>query len=303
MPDVSPIAPALGAIVSDINLAGVNSPEEIAELKSLLLQYQVLIIPEQRLEPDDHLRLARMFGDVSIGHEFIPRLSDEHPEIAVFRSADRARADHWHADATFLKNPPAISVLYVLECPSLGGDTMWANQYLALASLSPPLREFLSTLNIVHNARLYGIEGLQAVHPVIRVHPDTGSASLFVSPAFASHFRELSTSEGAGLMAFLKDWCSAPEFQVRHRWSSRTVAIWDNRCTVHYALYDFSGSRTTHRVTVNCPEELTSPTRWPKHREVGRAEWNLLRGRFRRMNDAVSPQMTPGNERATTSEH
>jgi taurine dioxygenase len=147
--------------------------------------------------------------------------------------------------------------------PPLGGDTIFTNQYLAYEMLSAPMRDLLDGLTAVHHAAPFGHPEQQAVHPVVRTHPDTGRRSLFVNRTFTSHILELRRSESDALLQYLYSWSERPDFQCRYRWDVGTIGIWDNRCTQHYAVADYQGEkRVIERVTVIGDVPDGSPPRW-----------------------------------------
>ena len=174
----------------------------------------------------------------------------------------------WHSDESFLPQPALGSLLYMIECPEVGGDTMFANQYAAYEALSPGMREMLSGLNAVYSdaslqqrnaGRALKVKPgsqdrdiYESVHPVVRTHPETGRKSIFVNRPFTIGFENMTEAESKPLLEFLFAHCARPEFTCRFRWEKGSVAFWDNRCLMHYALNDYPGERRyMHRVTVN----------------------------------------------------
>ncbi len=141
----------------------------------------------RHLTPDDHLTLARRFGEPEV-HPYLPKLDDEHPEIVVLDSDTGVRADFWHTDVAFSPTPPMASILQLVACPDFGGDTMWSNQYLAYERLSEPLRVLLDGLTAVHDASSHGDSATSATHPAVRIHPETGRKALFVNGTSTTHF-------------------------------------------------------------------------------------------------------------------
>ena len=156
-----------------------------------------------------------------------------------------------------------MSILKVVKCPDVGGDTMWANMYKAYDELSAPMRDLCEGLTALHDAHPHDRADMMAVHPVVRVHPATRRKSLFVNEHFTRRIVELSHEESELLLGYLTRWVSSPQFTVRYRWTEGTVAMWDNRCTQHFVLHDFDGERIIRRVTVvgDVPE-AASPARW-----------------------------------------
>jgi taurine dioxygenase len=159
-------------------------------------------------------------------------------------------AANWHADSTFQECPPMGAILYCRDAPDVGGDTMWANQYAAYETLSPGMMELLEGLVAIHNdvkqLRDIGEEDVRPAkvsHPVVRTHPETGRKSLFVNGYFTDHIRDVPGDESAGMLSFLLRHAVEPEFCCRFRWQTGSLAIWDNRCTLHRVIADFGLSR------------------------------------------------------------
>ncbi len=264
--DVRPLANSLGAEIRGIDLRSL-SDEEWGLLHEAWLKHLVLLFPQQHLSPDEHITFARRFGEPDI-HPYIEKLDEDHPEIAVLDSDTGGRVDIWHTDVTFSPTPPKASILQMKILPSCGGDTMWSNQYMAYEALSAPMRELIDNLTAMHNAGSYGKPEVKAVHPVVRVHPETGRRSLFVNRLFTKRIIELQQYESDMLLQALFTWSATPEFQFRYKWSEGTVAIWDNRCTQHYAVSDYDERRVINRVTVAGDAPFGSPPRWEPYRDT-----------------------------------
>ena len=244
---VEPIAGALGAVVHDVDLARVD--DELWErIHGAWLEHLVLFFPSQQLTPQEHLALAGRLGPPDV-HAYLPKL-EGHDEIVVLDSDTGVRADFWHTDVAFSDRPPMASILQLIECPDHGGDTMWSNQYEAYDRMSAPIRRLLDELHAVHDAGSHGDAAASAVHPAVRVHPETGRRALFVNGTSTSHFVELERHESDALLAMLLRVCEQPELTCRYRWGRGDVAMWDNRCTQHYAVDDYRGPRVGRRVTV-----------------------------------------------------
>jgi taurine dioxygenase len=178
----------------------------------------------------------------------------------------------WHSDFSFLEEPPLGSVLYAREVPSHGGDTLFANMYAAYEALSPGMRKMLDGLNAIHAGKPYGVGGLpkdlavsrsigmernnpeadrETAHPVVRVHPATGRKALFVNSIYTTRFEGMTPAESRPLLNFLYAHAIQPEFTCRLRWRAGDLAVWDNRCTMHYAINDYDGQRRLmHRTTI-----------------------------------------------------
>ncbi len=258
--DVRPITGALGAEIRGVDLSRVDDATWAA-IHALWLERLVLFFPDQDVDPDAHVALGRRLGEIEI-HPFISKLDDAHPEIVVLDSATGAKADVWHSDVTFSATPPLASILRMAVCPETGGDTMWSNQYLAYETLSAPLRDLVDGLSAVHTAAPFGRPDVTATHTAVRVHPETGRRALFVNRTFTSHFVELRRAESALLLEQLCRWSEQPRFQCRYRWQEGALAMWDNRCTQHYAVDDFEERRVIQRVTVLGDAPFGNPPRW-----------------------------------------
>ncbi len=258
--DIRPVGAALGAEIRGVDLNHLRD-DEFAAIEQAFADHLVVFFPEQDLTPDGHREFAARFGELEVING-LKKLDDQHPEIVVLDDAVTPAADVWHTDVTYRESPPITAILHMVECPPVGGDTMWINLYQAYETLSPPMKEMLEGCTAVHVNR-YGAGNHE--HPVVRVHPVTGRKSLYVNRIFASHIRQLSRPESRVLLEFLYRWCEQSRFSVRYRWSPGGVGMWDNRCTLHSVVNDWSGSRIIQRITVlgDKPTGLGEP-RWPK---------------------------------------
>ncbi len=263
MPTAQRLTPALGALIEGCDLSKPLSAATQDFLRNALVEHEVIFFREQRLTPAGHVALARLFGEPdAVRH---PKFSvvEGHPEIAiVINDATRPPdIDVWHTDLTFLAEPPAGCVLYCIECPPVGGDTLWASLTSAYAALSPTTRAALAELRARHALRLDGIplseirklgdRSIEASHPVVRRHPTSGRLSLFVNSVYTRSIEEMTDIESRQLLAMLHEHSQRPEHQVRFKWAPGSIAIWDNRCTQHYAVADyFPARRVMHRVSI-----------------------------------------------------
>jgi len=260
--DVMRLSGSLGAEVRGISLEKAG-PEDAEGILSLLMDHQVLFFPDQHLTPDAHIAFGQLFGELE-AHPNLD-LGGERPEFFELRASGGkgAIADEWHSDLTCQAQPSVFSILHMVKCPAVGGDTMWSNMVKAYDELTPPMREFCEGLSALHDAHPHDHPERMAVHPVVRVHPVTGRKSLFVNEHFTRRIVELSHEESDVLLRFLTRWVTNARFALRYRWSEGTIAMWDNRCTQHYVLNDFEGERVIQRVTVmgDVPEPAAAP-RW-----------------------------------------
>ncbi|MFZ4718273.1 MAG: TauD/TfdA dioxygenase family protein [Ilumatobacteraceae bacterium] len=261
--DVRRLSGSLGAEIRGISL-GRATREDAALIHRLLLEHMVLFFPEQHLTADEHLAFGRHFGELE-AHPNLD-LARERPEFFELRAVDGAGgiADEWHSDITCAPSPSKFAILQAKVVPEVGGDTMWANACKAYDELSAPLRDLCDGLTAYHNAAPHLAPEKGAIHPVVRVHPETGRRSLFVNEHFTRRIVELSDAESAMLLGHLTQWVQQPRFTVRYRWTAGTIAMWDNRCTQHHVLNDFEGERVIQRVTVmgDDPQPAEPLPRW-----------------------------------------
>lgn len=281
-PSVTPLSGHIGAEIEGLDLAALDD-REFATLKQHFLDYQVLVLRDQHLSRDQHIELGRRFGDLHVhpmvkGPEGYPEIfpinagANSSNDPKAIRSGKRAvNGGHWHSDVSCDEEPPLGSILYLREVPETGGDTLFTSGYAAYEALSPAMQSFLEELTAVHSGEAtyrlhYGSQAAQdrsrfgfnngpaypeAVHPVIRTHPDTGRKSLFVNRGFTREIVELSHYESQALLEFLYRHLETPEFNARVHWRANSVAIWDNRCTQHRAVFDYAGqARRGERVTI-----------------------------------------------------
>ena len=270
---VERVAGGLGAEVTGVDLSQPLGDADFAALRRAFLEHLVLFFRDQRLTPEQLKAFTLRWGD--FGSTPFVRTMDEHPEIIeVLKEADERRTANfggsWHSDFSFQPEPPMATLLYALEVPRRGGDTLFANQYMAYERLSAGLRRLLDGLNAVHSARRpYGsrarpdrlypnmtirssAEGdAEFAHPAVRVHPDTGRRALYVNPVYTIRFEDMTEKESQGLLAHLFAEATRPELTCRFRWRAGSLALWDNRCALHFAINDYEGERRRlHRTTV-----------------------------------------------------
>jgi taurine dioxygenase len=246
--EIRPLAAALGAEVTGLSLAEATA-ETIAAIEDLLLRYKVLFFPGQHLAVSDHVALAARFGPLE-AHPNLKNPTLDHPEIFELQASAGGIADEWHTDLTFMASPSIMSVLNMVTCPEVGGDTMWTNLSLAYDALSAPMRDLCDGLTALHDAHPHDRSDAMAIHPVVRVHPVTGAKVLYVNEHFTRRIVEMSHAESEALLILLTGWVKQSQFTVRYRWSEGTIGMWDNRCTQHSVLNDFDGERVIQRATV-----------------------------------------------------
>ena len=262
--DIRKVGGALGAEILDVDLNTVDAAQMEA-IHQAFEEHLVLFFPGQSLSPEGHRRFASAFGELEVVPH-LEKLDEDHPEIVVLNDENTPAADVWHADVTYSETPPLASVLHMVECPPVGGDTQWANLHLAYETLSDPIKDMLVGLT-AHHKQAYGARDAVAEHPVVRIHPNTGRKSLYVNRIFTQYIKQLSRPESDMLLAFLYRWSEQSRFAVRYRWSPGAVGIWDNRVTLHQAVNDWDGRRVIQRITVlgDKPVGMGEP-RWANHK-------------------------------------
>lgn len=261
--DLHRLSPNCGAEVQGIDLSAALGDAQIAALQGALAEHCVLFFRDQKLTPDQQKAFGQRFGELHL-HPAWPGLLEGHPEIMVIhadQNSKRIAGEDWHSDVSCDPEPPLGSILYMLEVPPVGGDTLFANMYAAWDALSAPMRQMLSKMTALHDGESTyrgRYEGMQsgatypsAEHPVMRTHPVSGRQALFVNRIFTRRIPQLSKAESDALLEMLFKHIETPEFQCRFRWQPGSVAFWDNRCAQHHALWDyFPQRRRGLRVTI-----------------------------------------------------
>ena len=263
------IAGALGAELRDVDLSSPLSESLVKEIRKNLLEHLVIFFRDQALTPAQFMSLAQQFGE-PVEYPMVKGI-EGFPKIIEVKKLEHERAAFgaiWHSDTVYLDRPPMASMLLAREVPPAGGDTLFANMYLAFASLSPALQELLQGLKAVNSSakadvtktredrvRSAGTEHARkefiAEHPVVRTHPETGRKALYVNPAHTVRFADWTEEESAPLLKFLFDVQTRPEFTCRFSWRPGSIALWDNRCAQHNPVNDYHGHRRVmHRITL-----------------------------------------------------
>jgi taurine dioxygenase len=263
---VTKVTPTLGAEIRGVDLAKGLSEREFDEVHRAFLEHQVVFFKDQSpIAPERQIEIGRLFGDLHI-HPAAPHL-EGHPEIFVIhahKDSKIANGTGWHSDVSCDLEPPAATMLQLHKLPSSGGDTMFASMYAAYDALSEPMKRFLEGLTALHESEhvyrgRYAERGVddsgkvypKAEHPVIRTHPETGRKALYVNSGFTTKINGLTAEESRALLDMLFRHVERPRFMIRFRWSINDVALWDNRCVQHQAIWDYwPEERKGHRVTI-----------------------------------------------------
>ncbi|MCP5155233.1 MAG: TauD/TfdA family dioxygenase [Ectothiorhodospiraceae bacterium] len=258
----------IGATVDGIDLARPLSATQVREVRAALLEHLVLFFSNQSLGPGELLAAARNFGEPSV-YPFVKGV-DGFPEVTEVLKLETETHNFggvWHSDTSYLERPPMAGILHARELPPCGGDTVFSSSIAAYESLTPAMQAMLAPLRAVNSSakadaatgradrlrdRSSGRrEPAEAVHPVVRTHPETGRKSLYVSRGHTLRIEGMTQAESAPLLDYLSDLQTRPEFSYRFRWTPGAVAFWDNRCTQHYAVNDYHGHRRSMlRVTL-----------------------------------------------------
>ena len=269
------ISPALGAEIESFDIAAKVSSETVEELERALAEHGVLVFGDQHLTAEQHIAFSRFFGELE-EHVLSAALLEGHPEIYIVsnvvengKAKGRAYAGtYWHSDMSYKPMPSMGSLMYALEVPEIGGDTMFANMYRAYETLSEGMQRLLEGLEAVHDfghadkvyfaqrddgGRLTERQRAKVPptqHPVVRTHPLNGRKALFVNEGFTSHFVGMTEAESRSLLDFLYRHATDPTLVYRHQWRPNDLVFWDNRCSMHKAVRDYDAPRHMHRTTV-----------------------------------------------------
>jgi len=258
--EIVPLASALGADVIGLDLSRPLSEAQREQLTQAWQKHLVLRIRDQHLEPEDLIAFSRHFGELERHDSYLPEVRHpQHPEVLRIKSTNVKGeqvvfGQQWHADLTYSLHPARGACLYCLRLPPVGGDTLFANMYLAYETLSPGMRAIVDRLEAVHdltNGHSYRNKTAEqvadarrrnppVVQPVVRTHPHTGRKALFVSEWMCPRFDGMSEDESRGILGYLFDHSTRPELTYRQTWEVGDVLLWDNYATVHMALKDYA---------------------------------------------------------------
>lgn len=269
--EIRPLCGAIGAEILGVDIGGGLDDALFADVARAYADYGVIFFRDQTLTPEQHIAFARRFGEINVNRFFKP--VEGYPEIAEVRKEPEQQTNiggKWHTDHSYDRVPAMGSILYALEVPEIGGDTLFASMYRAYETLSDGMKGMLSGLRAVHSSRhVFGesrkrdhpdvgdrlgnsnLATQDAVHPVVITHPVTLRRALYVNPQFTLRFDGWSEEESTPLLEYLYRHASRPEFTCRFTWERGSIAFWDNRACWHRALNDYHGERRLmHRITV-----------------------------------------------------
>ncbi len=266
---VEPISTALGAVIQGVDCASELPQSVIDEVRAVWLKHLVVFFPDQVMTPEQQLAFARRFGKPA-EYPMVQGL-DETPEVVAVVKLPHEQYNFggiWHADTTYLQVPPIGALLLAREIPPVGGDTLFANMYMAYETLSEGMKQMLTELKVVQSSAKAGAarsradrleaasapepDVLEAAHPVVRIHPETGRKTLFVNYGHSVRFQGMTEEESEPVLSYLFRHQTRPEFTCRFQWAVGSMAMWDNRCTQHNPINDYHGfRREMHRVSIN----------------------------------------------------
>ena len=268
---IEKITPMIGAEITGIDLSKPLQGSDYDDLYNVLMDHQVIFLRDQELTHQGHLDLARSFGEPEPPHPVYPSVEGYENIMVLANGPDNPPdTDGWHTDVTFRPNPPFSSILYSRKIPPVGGDTLWLSMTAAFNDLPDGMKSDLRGLKAVHDMGDFRnnftvdkpagkaeelISAHQrfgsAIHDVVKTHPVTGKEFLFVNQGFTQHIVGMVARDSDRLLRYLFDHIDQPEYQVRFKWTQNTIAMWDNRCTQHYATADYlPHERVMHRITV-----------------------------------------------------
>ena len=267
--DVRPISGALGAEVTGIDLASPLGDAAIKRIRQTLHDHLVLVFREQNITTEQHIAFARCFGNI-VHYPYVQGLED-HPEIIPVVKLEHETVNFgglWHSDTTYLETPPMASILVARELPPIGGDTLFANMYLAYETLSDGMKNLLDELTVVNSSAKKAVTSTRVInkesrakedptspkeaeHPAVRTHPETNRKALYVNGAHSICFKGMTAQESAPVLNYLFRHQTQPEFTCRVQWQPGTIVFLDNRCVQHNPINDYHGhKRVLHRITL-----------------------------------------------------
>jgi len=270
---IRPITGALGCEILGVDLSRLDDAR-FSEIYQAFLDYSVIVFRDQDLSQADLAAFGQRFGKLE-DEPFIPNRA-EHPGVYRMTGASDGKLStqylDWHMDHSYQKNPSLGAILYAVDVPETGGDTLFSNNYLALEALSPAMRQFISGLTAVHDVLEYGLRSghmsirtaeqirhlakvreqrPQVEHPLVCTHPETGRKMLYINDAWACSIKELNRMESEALLAMLNRHALHDRFKCRVRWQNKSVVMWDNRCVQHSPICDYTERRELLRVAIH----------------------------------------------------
>ena len=267
---INNLTPTIGAEISGIDLSKDLNSQNLDNIYKNLIEHKVIFFRNQNLKPEDHIAFAKSFGDVEPPHPIYPHV-ENFPEITLLENdpSNPPDTDEWHTDVTFKTKPPFTSILYSKEIPPSGGDTLWCSLTAIYDDLPENIKSDLETKRAVHDMGAFrnnfssddneeyskklnaGFKKFgNAVHPIIKVHPISKKKFLYINPSFTRHIIGLDMTDSNNLLSYLFNFMTKPQYQVRFKWTPNTLALWDNRCTMHNPINDYHGQRRLmHRIT------------------------------------------------------
>jgi taurine dioxygenase len=269
--EINSLTPTIGAEISGIDLSNNLIPQDLDNIYKNLIDHQVIFFRNQNLKPEDHVAFAKSFGDIEPPHPIYPHV-ENFPEITLLENdpTNPPDTDEWHTDVTFKTEPPFTSILYSKEIPPSGGDTLWCSLIAIYDALPNNIKTELETKRAIHDMGAFrnnfssenneeyskklnaGFEKFgNAVHPVVKIHPILNKKFLYINPSFTRHIIGMDMTDSNNLLSYLFNFMTKPQYQVRFKWTPNTLALWDNRCTMHYAIGDYMPHRRVmNRITV-----------------------------------------------------
>ena len=251
------VSGSIGAEISGVRLPDITDAQ-FATIRQAFLDHCMLVFRDQHLSMGEHVAFAGRWGEFDMNP--LSPYREDHPMILELSNRGKSKAvtENWHYDSTFEKAPPAITMLSAREIP-VGGDTMWCNMYRAYERLSPGMKRLLEGVRAEFTgarlAKLYGLpEVPKSLHPVARTHPETGRKALFIGKPgdTVPRLEDMSPEDSEPLLSYLYEQSPTPDNVYRHQWREGDVVMWDNRCTMHYAVHDYGDEarRELHRITI-----------------------------------------------------
>ena len=268
--EVVPVSGGVGVEVHNVDIKSGIDAGTFDELRAAFVEHGLIFLRDQHITPDEHIAFAERWGDINI-NRFFPRLDGYDKIATVTKEPDQTTniGGGWHTDHSYDHVPAMGSILIARETPPVGGDTLFACMYTAYDTLSDGLKQTLEDMKAVHSSRhIFGEQSSyrdtmkdrfsnpedatqDAVHPVVITHPESGRKALYVNPGFTLHFDGWTAAESKPLLDYLYAHAVQLEHTTRFQWAPGSIAFWDNRCTWHYALNDYHGTRREmHRITI-----------------------------------------------------